>query len=185
MVEDYEQRGIYISFSGGKDSTILHYMIDKAVPNNKIKRIYDNTGIEYPQMIKFVKNMSLKDSRIEILKPTKNIPRTLKMVGYPFKSKQHSHNLNTYRNNIELCDRYKNDKILENIAKRLKKGEERIFDEELINYLKSIPKGANTFVKYWYGIRLHKATPKENENNEEYPTQHTEDSGRERVYLPL
>lgn len=37
----------YLSFSGGKDSTILHYMLDEALPNNKIPRVYINTGIEY------------------------------------------------------------------------------------------------------------------------------------------
>lgn len=37
----------YLSFSGGKDSTILHYILDEALPNNKIPRVYINTGIEY------------------------------------------------------------------------------------------------------------------------------------------
>lgn len=30
----------YISFSGGKDSTILHYLIDLAMPNNNIPRVF-------------------------------------------------------------------------------------------------------------------------------------------------
>ena len=36
-----------IGISGGKDSTILHYLIDLALPNNKIPRVFLNTGIEY------------------------------------------------------------------------------------------------------------------------------------------
>ena len=37
----------YLSFSGGKDSTILHYLLDEALPGNNIPRVYVNTGIEY------------------------------------------------------------------------------------------------------------------------------------------
>ena len=37
----------YIGFSGGKDSTILHYLIDMALPGNNIPRVFINTGIEY------------------------------------------------------------------------------------------------------------------------------------------
>ena len=44
----------YISFSGGKDSTVLHYLIDLALPNNKIPRVYINTGIEYKKVVSFV-----------------------------------------------------------------------------------------------------------------------------------
>ena len=44
-----------ISYSGGKDSTVLHHLIDLALPNNKIPRLYANTGIEYNMMVKFVK----------------------------------------------------------------------------------------------------------------------------------
>ena len=38
------ENNAYISFSGGKDSTILHYLIDLALPNNKIPRVFINTG---------------------------------------------------------------------------------------------------------------------------------------------
>lgn len=44
----------YISFSGGRDSTVLHYLIDEALPNNQIPRVYINTGIEYKSISSFV-----------------------------------------------------------------------------------------------------------------------------------
>ena len=46
-INKYGEENFYLSFSGGKDSTILHYLIDIALPNNKIPRVYINTGIEY------------------------------------------------------------------------------------------------------------------------------------------
>jgi len=41
------EHNAYLSFSGGKDSTVLHYLLDMALPNNKIPRVFINTGIEY------------------------------------------------------------------------------------------------------------------------------------------
>lgn len=37
----------YISLSGGKDSTVLSYLMDEALPGNKIPRVFLNTGIEF------------------------------------------------------------------------------------------------------------------------------------------
>lgn len=44
----------YISFSGGKDSVVLSHLIDIALPNNQIPRVYINTGIEYNDIVKYV-----------------------------------------------------------------------------------------------------------------------------------
>ena len=52
------QNNSYIAFSGGKDSTILHYLIDLALPNNRIPRVFINTGIEYCEILKFVNTLS-------------------------------------------------------------------------------------------------------------------------------
>lgn len=46
-INKYGIDNFFISFSGGKDSTILHYLIDMALPDNTIPRVYINTGIEY------------------------------------------------------------------------------------------------------------------------------------------
>jgi 3'-phosphoadenosine 5'-phosphosulfate sulfotransferase (PAPS reductase)/FAD synthetase len=37
----------FISFSGGKDSTVLSRMVDMALLGNEIPRVFFNTGIEY------------------------------------------------------------------------------------------------------------------------------------------
>lgn len=44
----------YISFSGGKDSTVVHHLIDMALPGNRIPRVFINTGIEYRSIYNFV-----------------------------------------------------------------------------------------------------------------------------------
>lgn len=80
----------YIAFSGGKDSVVLSHLIDLALPNNKIPRVYSNTGIEYRAITEYVKDIAKEDSRIIIVNQDKNIKKTLEAYGYPFKSKEHS-----------------------------------------------------------------------------------------------
>ena len=92
------EHNAYLSFSGGKDSTILHYLLDMALPNNKIPRVFIDTGIEYTMIRDFVLGLAKNDDRFVIIKPTQNIKQMLEKYGYPFKSKQHSHNLYVYQN---------------------------------------------------------------------------------------
>lgn len=96
--EQYDlENNAYISFSGGKDSTILHHLIDLALPNNHIPRVFINTGIEYLDIVKFVKELVKEDDRFVIIAPSKNVKETLETFGYPFKSKEHSKKLFEYK----------------------------------------------------------------------------------------
>ena len=96
-INKYGEGNFYLSFSGGKDSTVLHYLLDKALPNNKIPRVFINTGIEYKMIVDFVKRLAANDDRFVILQPTQPILPMLEKYGYPFKSKQHSHNVMVYQ----------------------------------------------------------------------------------------
>lgn len=149
--EQYDlENNAYIAFSGGKDSTVLSYLIDLALPNNTIPRVYKDTGIEYKQVRTFVKKLCNKDNRFIYLKPDKNIKKTLNEVGYPFKSKQHSHNFSIYKNNIKLCESYKTIVINSKLMERIKA--EKITEED-IKIIHDLPRGVKTFIKYYFGIR--------------------------------
>ena len=87
----------YIAFSGGKDSTILHYLIDLALPNNNIPRVFINTGIEHNAIVEYVKDMQKTDSRIIVINSSVNIKQMLEKYGYPFKSKYHSLRVGEYQ----------------------------------------------------------------------------------------
>lgn len=96
--EKYDlEHNAYISFSGGKDSTLLHYLFDEALPNNRIPRVYIDTGIEYQMIREFVYSMAKNDDRFVIIKPTLPIKATLEKYGYPFKSKEHSFKLHEWQ----------------------------------------------------------------------------------------
>lgn len=97
--EQYDlENNAYISFSGGKDSTVLHYLIDLALPNNKIPRLFLNTGIEYKYIREFVQELAKNDNRIIVYNSGVNIKKMLEENGYPFKSKEHSLKVNQYKN---------------------------------------------------------------------------------------
>lgn len=96
-INKYGEQNFYLSFSGGKDSTILHYLIDMALPNNQIPRVFINTGIEYNAIVNFVKSLAANDKRFIILQPTKPIKKVLEEYGYPFKSKEHSTKLHEWQ----------------------------------------------------------------------------------------
>lgn len=150
LAEQYDMNKTYISFSGGKDSCVLSKLIDLALPNNKIKRVYKDTGIEYPQMRKFVQKLVKADDRFIYLKPDKNIKQTLDKVGYPFKSKQHSHNFQIYKNNIVECEKYKQIIANSGIVERI---ENKTYTKQDVDLVSNLPKGVKTFIKYFFGIR--------------------------------
>lgn len=106
-IDNLNEKG-YLSFSGGKDSTVLHYLLDLALPNNTIPRVYMDTGIEYNDVRQFVKDLAKNDNRFVIIKPSKNIREILNIYGYPFKSKEYSDKLSTYQHSgmTPMINRY-------------------------------------------------------------------------------
>lgn len=138
-ITKYGEENFYLSFSGGKDSTVVHYLLDMALPENKIPRVFSNTGIEFKAIVEFVESMN--DERIVIIKPSKNVPETLKKVGYPFKSKEYSNWLRVYQEHREVIDPYF-EKVREN--------------PDLLNdydFIHNLPVNVKFVIKSFYGIR--------------------------------
>lgn len=103
MNELYDlEHNSYIAFSGGKDSSVLSALIDMALPNNKIPRLYINTGIEYKFMVEHIHELMKTDNRIIEKLPKIAIKPMLEKYGYPMKSKEHSQKLKTYQN-VGMC----------------------------------------------------------------------------------
>lgn len=106
VIGEYGEENFYISFSGGKDSTVLSALIDMALPDNKIPRVFANTGIEYRLITEFVERERERDERIVIIEPSMPIKPMLEKEGYPFKSKRHSEYLALYQKH-KTTDGYK------------------------------------------------------------------------------
>lgn len=92
-IAKYGEGNFFLYFSGGKDSMVVHRLLDMAIPDNRIPRVFCNTGIEYNAIVEFVRDLSNKDGRFITIMPRKNIKAMLEEVGYPFKSKEHSQRL--------------------------------------------------------------------------------------------
>lgn len=99
VIEKYGEEKFYMSFSGGKDSTLLHYLLDQALPGNNIPRVFINTGLEYYAIVDFVKTLQETDKRIVIVCPKIPVKKMLEEFGYPFKSKDFSKKVDIYQRN--------------------------------------------------------------------------------------
>lgn len=93
---------VYLSFSGGKDSTVMKYLIDKWLKSSgypPIKYVFNNTTNEHGEILDFVKSFG---DEIIWLKPKLSFAQTLKKYGYPIISKEQSMALSRYKNTKRL-----------------------------------------------------------------------------------
>jgi 3'-phosphoadenosine 5'-phosphosulfate sulfotransferase (PAPS reductase)/FAD synthetase len=88
---DYWQGDVYVAFSGGKDSTVLLDMVRRIYP--KVPAVFNNTGLEYPEIVQFVKSVPNV-----MWMPTKyNFRKVLKHFGFPVVSKEVSQRIKEAR----------------------------------------------------------------------------------------
>lgn len=73
---------VYVSFSGGKDSTVLLDMARRIYPD--IEAVFIDTGLEYPEIREFVKTFD----GVTWLKPKMNFRQVIEKYGYPLISKE-------------------------------------------------------------------------------------------------
>ena len=83
---------MYVSFSGGKDSTVLLDLVRKIKPD--IKAVFCDTGLEYPEIKKFVRTVS----NVEIIRPAMPFHKVIEKYGYPVISKEQAYFIYQYRN---------------------------------------------------------------------------------------
>lgn len=81
-INEYGEDGVYVSFSGGKDSTVLLDIVRKLYPG--VLAVFVDTGLEYPEIREFVKSFD----NVEWLRPKKTFRQVIEEYGYPFISKE-------------------------------------------------------------------------------------------------
>lgn len=72
---------VYVSFSGGKDSTVLLNIVRSMYP--EVPAVFCDTGLEYPEIRNFVKSVD----NVTWLKPEMNFRQVIEKYGYPVISK--------------------------------------------------------------------------------------------------
>ena len=71
-----------MSFSGGKDSTVLLHIARQMYPD--IPAVFSNTGLEYPEIQRFVKSFD----NVDIVTPSMNFGEVISTYGYPLIGKE-------------------------------------------------------------------------------------------------
>lgn len=81
-VHEFGEEGVCVSFSGGKDSTVLLHIVRNLYP--KVKAVFSNTGLEYPEIQRFVRGFENTD----IIVPEINFRDVVTQFGYPLIGKE-------------------------------------------------------------------------------------------------
>ena len=91
---------VYVSFSGGKDSTVLKHIVDSMYDD--VPSLFVNTGLEYPEIQKF----AMSQKNVVTVRPKMRFDEVLKKHGYPVISKDVAQTIGTAKYNKDTY-RYK------------------------------------------------------------------------------
>ena len=72
---------VYVSFSGGKDSTVLLDLVRKIIPDVPV--VFSNTGLEYPEIQAFARSKGA-----DFVRPKMMFNEVIAKYGYPIISKE-------------------------------------------------------------------------------------------------
>lgn len=106
---EYWDGQVYVSFSGGKDSTVLADIVAKLCKKYgwKLYLLFVNTGLEYPEIQKFVRTYAewLRithsiEVQLDVVRPKMRFDEVIKKYGYPVVSKEVSNAVSGARKNI-------------------------------------------------------------------------------------
>jgi len=81
---------VYVSFSGGKDSTVLLHLVRSLYPD--VEAVFVNTGLEYPEIVEFVNTTE----NVRPLRPKTPFNQVIRKYGYPLISKEQSQFIHQY-----------------------------------------------------------------------------------------
>lgn len=85
-VDEFGSDGVYVSFSGGKDSTVLLHIVRSVDPD--IPAMFVDTGLEYPEIRQHVRRLSEEWGNIDIIRPEMRFDEVVKEYGYPVPTKR-------------------------------------------------------------------------------------------------
>ncbi|MGL5798223.1 MAG: phosphoadenosine phosphosulfate reductase family protein [Cetobacterium sp.] len=95
-VNEYGLDGVYVSYSGGKDSEVLVDICRRLYPDIKIAFV--NTGVELPETVKQVLKRKKEGYNIDVITPKKRFKDIISEYGYPVISKEQASYIYDYNN---------------------------------------------------------------------------------------
>ena len=91
---------VYVSFSGGKDSTVLLDIVRSLYPD--VPAVFVDTGLEYPEIRDFVKS----HENVTIVRPEMNFKEVIQKYGYPVASKEIARKIQYAKKGAEWVKKY-------------------------------------------------------------------------------
>lgn len=83
-VEHFGEDGVYVSFSGGKDSTVLGHIIREVCGYKSIPFVFVDVPTQYPELKEFAQTFD----NLVILKPKISFAEVCQKYGFPMISKE-------------------------------------------------------------------------------------------------
>ncbi len=96
---------VYVSYSGGLDSTVMLALV-RMVLGRDILAVFCNTGLEYPEIVRFARRAKESGS-FEEIRPEKNFRQVIMEEGYLLISKENASKIRKLRHE-NLSERYRN-----------------------------------------------------------------------------
>jgi 3'-phosphoadenosine 5'-phosphosulfate sulfotransferase (PAPS reductase)/FAD synthetase len=89
---DYWRGQIYVSFSGGVDSSALLHLVRSIYPD--VPAVFADTGLEYPEIRGFVR----QHENVDVVRPNMSFREVIERYGYPVVSKEQARFIEEVRN---------------------------------------------------------------------------------------
>lgn len=83
-VDRYGEEGVYVSFSGGKDSTVLVDIVRNVCNYKDIPLVFVDVPTQYPELKKFAQTFQ----NLVVLKPKISFAQVCEKYGFPIFSKE-------------------------------------------------------------------------------------------------
>ena len=102
-VDRFGEEGVYVSFSGGKDSTVLVDIVRNVCKYKDIPLVFVDVPTQYPELKKFAQTFQ----NLIVLKPKISFSEVCEKYGFPMISKEVSNCVSGARKYVKYLDSQK------------------------------------------------------------------------------
>ncbi len=102
-INEFGEDGVYLSFSGGKDSTVLGHIIREVCGYKNIPFVFVDVPTQYPELKEFAKTFD----NLVILKPKISFAEVCEKYGFPMIGKEVSNCVSGARKYVKYLDSQK------------------------------------------------------------------------------
>ena len=107
-VNTYGEDGVYLSFSGGKDSTVLAHIIREVCGYKNIPFVFVDVPTQYPELKEFAQTFD----NLVILRPKISFAEVCEKYGFPMISKEVSNCVSGARKYVKYLDSQKSNNTI-------------------------------------------------------------------------